>query len=327
VFTGGAMLVGAVGRTDLIDPGLTDELTRAQYRSVRQLASRLEDSVAVHPTHGFGSFCSATETTGDASTVGEERRQNVALTTADEDQFVKVLVDGLSAYPRYYVHMAPRNAAGPEAPDLSPPEPVDATELRRRIDAGEWVVDLRQRIAFARSHLLGTISVELGDLFTTYLGWTMPQGTPLTLVGESVEQLVEARRALSRIGIDELAGGATGTPETLGAGAVGSYEVADFAALARAHADADKEGGHLVVLDVRRPDEWEAGHLVDAIHVPLWEVEARANEVPEGTVWVHCGIGFRASIGASLLARAGRNVVHVDDDWANAANVGLPITT
>ena len=81
----------------------------------------------------------------------------------------------------------------------------------------------------------------------------------------------------------------------------------------------------LVVLDVRRPDEWQASHLPRAVHIPFWEVERRAGEVPAGEVWVHCASGFRASIGASILDRAGRTVVHVDDNWDLAARAGLPL--
>jgi hydroxyacylglutathione hydrolase len=103
-------------------------------------------------------------------------------------------------------------------------------------------------------------------------------------------------------------------------GSVSSYRVTDFGGLAAAW---DRPG--LVVLDVRRPDEWQAGHLAGAVHVPFWEIETRAAEVPVGEVWVHCASGFRASIGASILDRAGRRVVHVDDDWENAARSGLPV--
>jgi hydroxyacylglutathione hydrolase len=141
VFTGGSMLYGAVGRTDLISPEHTERLTRAQYRSVRRLAAVLPDEVAVYPTHGFGSFCSATPTTGTSSTIARERRANIAL-RSDEDAFVRELIAGLNAYPRYYAHMGPANRRGPRAPDLAPPARADPAELRRRIDAGEWIVDL-----------------------------------------------------------------------------------------------------------------------------------------------------------------------------------------
>jgi hydroxyacylglutathione hydrolase len=322
VFTGGSLLFGAVGRTDLIGAEQTEALTRAQYHSVRRLVAELPDAVAVYPTHGFGSFCSATPSSGDSSTIGRERRSNVALVNNDEDAFVKELIGGLGAYPRYYAHMGPLNRLGPGWTGLSDPGPADAGELRRRIESGEWVVDLRQRRAFAREHVTGTLSFELGDPFATYLGWTIPWGAPLTLIGESQHQVADAQRQLARIGIDQLSAAATGATGELAAGRVSSYQVASFEDL-REHWGQDGQ----VVLDVRRPDEWSAGHLSGAVHIPFWELEQRTNEIPGGTVWVHCASGFRAAIGASLLDRAGRQVVHVDDDWERAAELGLPVTT
>lgn len=320
VFTGGSMLFGAVGRTDLIGTDLTDELTRKQYQSVRRLARDLPAAADVHPTHGFGSFCSATQTSGTESTIGEERTANIAVMTDDEDAFVEQLIAGLGAYPRYYAHMGPANAEGPEVPDLAPPTSVDTTALRQRIDAGEWIVDLRKRRAFAKDHVTGTISVELGDSFVTFLGWTIPWGTPLTLIGDDAAEVADAQRQLVRIGIDGLAGAATGSVESLAAGRTSSYPVTDFEGLGTVLGRDD-----LVVLDVRRPDEWDKGHLADAVHIPFWELEARVDELPDGEVWVHCASGFRASISASILDRAGRRVVHVDDEWSRAAEVGLPM--
>jgi len=320
VFTGGSMLFGAVGRTDLVSEDRTDELTRAQYRSVRRLAEELPGEAAVLPTHGFGSYCSATETSGDASTIAEQRAENLALEIDDEDAFVARLLAGLGAYPRYYVHMGPLNRRGARAPSLAAPEKLDAPALRARIDAGEWVVDLRRRRAFARHHVAGTISVELGSSFATFLGWTKPWETALTLVGDTPEQVADARVELSRIGIDQLAGAATGSVDELAAGRTSSYPAVGFADL---QAVLRNEG--VVVLDVRRPDEWHEGHLVGAVHVPFWELETHLDEVPPGEVWVHCASGFRASISASILDRAGRRVVLVDDDWDRALSLGLPL--
>jgi hydroxyacylglutathione hydrolase len=321
VFTGGSLLYGAVGRTDLISPQQTERLTRAQYRSARRLAGELPDQVAVYPTHGFGSLCSATPTSGDSSTIGRERRVNVAL-TSDEETFVSQLIAGLGAYPRYYGHMAPANRSGPAIPDLTAPARADAREIRRRIDAGEWVVDLRRRRAFARRHVAGTVSVELGDRFCTYLGWVIPWETPLTLLGDGPDQVAEAQLQLSRIGIDQLAASGTGAITELAAGQTARYDVADFAGLARAWG-----GENVVVLDVRAPEEWRAGRLAPAVNVPFWEVAQRAGELPDGVVWVYCASGMRAAIAASILQRAGRRVVHVDDDWAHAGEAGLPVTS
>jgi hydroxyacylglutathione hydrolase len=321
VFTGGSLLYGAVGRTDLIGPELTERLTRAQYHSVRRLAEELPEDVAVYPTHGFGSFCSATPTSGTSSTIGRERLANIAL-RKDEDDFVRDLLAGLGAYPRYYAHMGPANRSGPRAPDLTPPAQADPAELRRRIGAGEWIVDLRERRAFARAHVTGTISVELGNSFATYLGWALSWGTPLTLIGDRPEDVAEAQVQLMRIGIDQVAGAATGPTEALASGTpVSSYPVTDFGALAAVFGQPGQ-----VVLDVRRPEEFGAVHLSGAVHIPFWELESRVGEIPAGQVWVYCASGFRASIAASLLARAGRQVVHIDDDFGNAARAGLPLT-
>jgi len=313
VFTGGSLLYGTVGRTDLISDDATEDLTRAQYRSVRRLAEELPGSASVHPTHGFGSFCSSASSSGsDASTIAQEQRTNIALTTTDEDRFVEELLSGLTAYPRYYAHMAPRNSQGPDPVDLTAPEPVNPVELRRRVHAGEWVVDLRDRKAFAQSHLAGTVNVEIGDSFVTYLGWTIRWGTPVTLVGDTAEEVAEAQRQLVRIGIDRPAGAATGGLDIWAAGAdLRSYRSATFAELAE-----ELPAGTLAVLDVRRADEWDAGHIHGAIHIPLDQLEDRMDDVPADTpVWVHCASGFRASIAASLVDRAGRDVVAIHDDW------------
>ncbi len=111
VFTGGSMLYGSTGRTDLVGPGDTEELTHAQYHSVRRLARELPDETAVYPSHGFGSFCAATPTSGDSSTVGRARSVNPALTLA-EQEYVDTLLAGLDAYPAYYAHMGPANRKG-----------------------------------------------------------------------------------------------------------------------------------------------------------------------------------------------------------------------
>ena len=322
VFTGGSMLYGATGRTDLLGPEHTDTLTHAQYHSVRRLASGLPAGTPVFPTHGFGSFCSATPTSGTSSTVGEQARVNPAL-TQDEQAFVDQLIAGLGAYPAYYVHMGPTNAAGPEPVDLSAPRSVDAAELARRIAAGEWVVDLRTRTAFAHRHLPGTLNFELSTNFLTYLGWLYDWGAPLTLIGDSEDDVARARRELVRIGIDRLAGAAVGSPEELAAGApLDSYEVTDFAGLAAVMAARPVQ-----ILDARRDDERASGGVRTSLHIPIHELSRRIDEVPDGEVWVYCGSGYRASIAASMLSRSGRTPVLVngnyDDGEHGAAAVGL----
>jgi rhodanese-related sulfurtransferase len=317
VFTGGSLLYGSVGRTDLLGEDKAEELTRHQFRSAKRLDDLLGDDARIFPTHGFGSFCSAGSASGaDSSTLGDERESNDALTAADENTFVEQLLANLTAYPAYYAHMGARNAAGPDAPDLSPPEPVDADELRRRIEDGEWVVDLRNRKAYAGAHVRGTVGIELGsEQFSTYLGWLMPWGTPVTLVGGDADQVATAQRQLARIGIERPAGAATDPVERL-TDEPDSYPRARFS---------DLEGGvDGRVLDVRQDDEREESAIRGSLHVPIHEVLDRMDELPDDeTLWVHCASGFRASIAASLLHRAGYDVVLVDDDFGKAADLGL----
>ncbi len=319
VFTGGSLLYGSVGRTDLLGEDRTDDLTRKQWRSARRLAEALPDETPVYPTHGFGSFCSSGSASGGSdSTIGQEKQRNDALTEADEQAFVDRLVAGLTGYPTYYAYMGPRNAEGPDAADLSPATPVDPTELAARIRAGEWVVDLRDRSTYAGRHLAGTVSVAMGTQFSTYVGWIVPWGEPVTLIGESPEQIADAQRQLVRIGIDRPAGAATGELESLADGiALRSYPVADFAEVAA------EPGAQ--VLDVRRHDERAQGYIEGSVHIPLNELADRLGDVPAGRVWVHCASGFRASIAASLLDRAEHEVVHIDDEYDHAEKAGLAI--
>jgi hydroxyacylglutathione hydrolase len=230
---------------------------------------------------------------------------------------VENLLAELSAYPAYYAHMGVINSEGPPAVNLSLPRPVDPGELRRRLESGEWVVDLRNRVAFAAGHLEGTVGFELSGSFVTYLGWLLPWGAPLTLIAHSEDQIAEARRELARIGIDDIAGAADIDTVT-DAAEQRSFRVADFASLAEV---LGSDG--VTVLDVRQSDEFAESHLPGAVNVPLHELLDRTDELPAGELWVHCASGYRASIAASLLDRAERDVVLIDDDFGTAQERGL----
>ncbi|MEO7944501.1 MAG: MBL fold metallo-hydrolase [Marmoricola sp.] len=317
VFSGGSLLYGATGRPDLLGKENTDALVRHQHASAHRLAHLLPDDAGIFPTHGFGSFCSATQSEATDSTIGREKKTNPVL-TQDEEAYVGELLAGLGAWPAYYAHMAPANAAGPSEPDLSRPALADALELRQRIEVGEWVVDLRNRTAFAAVHAPGTLNFGLDGAFATYLGWLITWGTPVTLLGETPEAVAEAQRELVRIGIDRPAAHATGSPKDWAVGELASFPTATFADLAdvRHHRE-------VVVLDVRRTEEHAAEAIGEAVHIPLHELRDRLGDVPEGEVWVHCAAGYRASVAASMLDAAGRTTVAVDDEFDNAARLGL----
>jgi hydroxyacylglutathione hydrolase len=329
VFSGGSLLFGTTGRTDLLGEQHAHTLAEHQHASVRRLADLLPDGAQVWPTHGFGSFCSATQSDAPESTVGRERTTNPAL-RLETDDFVQQTLAGLDAYPAYYAHMGARNAAGADLIDLTPIAVADPAELAQRIADGEWVVDLRSRKAFTHRHLTGTLSFGLDGPMSTWLGWMAPWGAPITLLGESDQQIADAQRELARIGIDRPAAHATGGPDQWSGGddsRLTELTTATFTDLAAARTGTPPHGlpGVDVLLDVRMTNEWQTGHIDGAIHIPLPDLPHRLAAVPTGTVWVHCGSGYRAAAATSLLQRAGRQVVHIDDAYADATDAGLPI--
>ena len=215
--------------------------------------------------------------------------------------------------------MGPANRRGAPAAELGAASPIDVDQLRDRLAAGEWIVDLGARGRYAEGHLAGAINMELSTHFTTYLGWVIPPGAPITLVG-SAEEISEARRALSRIGLDDPIAALRQTSASLMHTSPRAYARADFRDMAT-----DMDPGTDVVLDVRRDDEWRSGHISDAVHIPLPELLERLGEIPMRRLWVHCATGFRASIAASLLDRSGFTVTLVDDDFEHAARAGLVV--
>ncbi|GGN72736.1 MBL fold metallo-hydrolase [Streptomyces albiflavescens] len=319
-FTGGSLLIGSVGRPDLVEPRLTERLARAQHASAHRLAELPED-VRVLPTHGFGSFCSAVQADGESSTIGREKVRNTAL-TSDVDTFVAELLAGLDDIPAYYAHMGPANGAGPAPVDLTAPRVADSAQLAHRLAVGEWVVDLRNRVAFAEGHLAGSLNFDGTGQLATHLAWLIPWGKQVTLLADTAEGIAAAQRELVRVGIDRPAAAATGPADRWAAEGeeLRSFRRADFADLAAAR----ERGEDPVIVDVRRTSERAAaGWVTGAVHIPLHELHRRIGELASGTVWVHCAGGLRAAIAASFLDAAGREVVAVDDGFDHARDLGL----
>jgi len=320
LFSGGSLLYGSVGRTDLLGSHLTEELSHAQFHSAQKLAGRLDDTVPLYPTHGFGSFCSSGNSTGgDASTIGIEKLQNDVFLALDEETFVTNLIANLSDYPSYYAHMGPLNQVGPDAAELGHIAAVDPDELGTRIRSGEWVIDLRNADLYAIHHLKGTASFAIGDSFSTYVGWLIPWEARITLIAENEDELLIAQRQLVRIGIDHRMQATTGLIENLASG----VEIAHYPVVRFADVPAD---GTVTILDVRHNDEQKERHIVGSIHISINELVDRMHELPKATIWVHCASGFRASIASSILARAGFDVVLINDEFASAANTRLVLS-
>ncbi|MFD0532957.1 rhodanese-like domain-containing protein [Actinomadura luteofluorescens] len=329
VFTGGSLLFGTTGRTDLLGAEHAHLLAERQHASARRLADLLPDGAHVWPTHGFGSFCSASQSDAASSTIGQERRANPAL-RLEADDFVTQTLDGLDAYPAYYAHMGVRNSAGADLLDLTPARTADPAELRDRIAAGEWVVDLRSRKAFAQRHLVSTLSFGLDGAMSTWLGWLAPWGAPSPCSATAPSRSPPPSGSWR-------ASASTARPRPP-PGSPSSGRRRRLPAAGDARRDVHRPGRRPLrprppapaapdaVLDVRMTNEWRDGHVEGAVHIPLPELADRLDELPDGTVWVHCGSGYRAAVATSLLQRAGRRTVHIDDAYSEAALTGLAIT-
>lgn len=321
VFTGGSMLYGAVGRTDLISTELTVPLAHDQWRSVRGLGLDLDVDVEVMPTHGFGSFCSATPTTGDAttSTIAQEREVNPAL-TQDEESFVATMLAGYDTFPSYYARTPDANAAGPEKVDLHDTASLTVEQVKEALgQEGTWVVDVRERDDFIRQHLKGSVSFPLGSGLGVYFPWVAPSDARVVLIAPGDEDVVEARRDLARVGYDEVVGAFVGSiGELSSAGQLTSFTSHTFADLAERVADTPG----VTVVDLRRIGEWNEDHLAVATHVPLQSIDVASGSVPDGA-WVHCASGMRSAIGASVLEAKGIAVELIQDEYAGAVEAGL----
>ena len=320
VFTGGSLLHGSTGRPDLLGPDNAAILARLQHSSAHRLAELLEDHVALMPTHGFGSFCAATSTSGDSSTIGDQRHTNPAL-LKDVDTFVAETLAGLDAFPAYYRHMGPLNHAGAGPIDLSELPRMSTDDVLKAMAAGAWVIDLRNRGDYAKAHIPNSIALGMDGSMATYFGWIFPYNKDLVLVGDSHE-VSGAQRELVRIGIDRPAGAFTDDvtifPQTA------STKVVTFADVPAALKD-DKT----VVLDVRRNGERASSHIKGTIHIPLHELSARVQEVPKGKqIWVHCAGAYRASAAVGILESNGISAVLINEAYDAATRVAnMPLVT
>jgi rhodanese-related sulfurtransferase len=313
VFTGGSLLVGSAARTDLIADDRTEELTRAQYASLRRLAG-LPGDVQVWPTHGAGSFCSAPPGAERTSTIAHELATNPLLHAADEDSFVAQLLGSLGSFPPYFRRLGEINRIGPALLDRDPTlAPLNVDAVRDRLAEGAVLIDARPVEGFAAGHVRGAISIPLRPVFASWLGWLAPADRPLIIVRDPNQDVDEVAWQAAKIGYDNLIGELDGGMNAWAAAGHG------VTTTALTHADqlADRR-----VLDIRQRAEYLTGHLPGAVHVELGDVAQRAAELPVEPTVVMCGHGERAMGAASLLEQAGhRDLVVLDGgpiDWVEA---------
>jgi glyoxylase-like metal-dependent hydrolase (beta-lactamase superfamily II)/rhodanese-related sulfurtransferase len=318
LFSGGSLLVGSVARTDLIAPGQTEQLARELWRSLHQRILTLPDDLFVFPTHGAGSFCSATAGVERTTTIGAEKAANALLAAADEDAFVKLLLEGLGTYPPYFSRLREINRLGPAL--FGPEQPALARlavqTVRDRVAAGAAVVDVRPIAGFAAGHIPGALSIELRPQFATWLGWLVEEGEPIIFVLDPDQDRAEVVRQAHKVGYEHLLGELFGGMAAWGAAGFQSSQIALVPA-------AEAVG---TIVDIRQAPEFAAGHLPGALHVELGSVQDA--ELPRREpLTVMCGHGERAMSAASILEAGGHQQLTVvlggPSDWASSSGRAL----
>jgi hydroxyacylglutathione hydrolase len=300
LFTGGSLMVGAIGRTDLCGPELTVPLAHQMFRSLRRFDD-LPDELSVYPTHGAGSFCSAPGGSQRTSTLGRERATNALFTIDDEDVFVDRLIAGFGSFPSYFARLPEVNRLGParydSLPGLASLRPDD---VERHLANGGVVIDARPIRAFSAGHLPGSMSNALRPAFASWLGWLVELGRPLVFVLDAEQDRDELVRQCLDVGHEQLVG-------ELGGGVRAWTEAGHDISAIPLVAPADVTGR---LIDVRQADEFTAGHVPGARNIELAMVDGADLAAP---LTVMCGHGERAMTAASILASRGRDEIFVLD--------------
>ncbi len=310
LFSGGSLLVGAVGRTDLLGADHAHEYARAMHRSLHEVILAHEAHVVVHPTHGAGSLCANGIASTPTTTIGYERRHNPLLQVADVEAFAKRLLRGQPAVPRYFARMRPTNQAGPAllGGRIPEPRPLALDEVRAALADGALLLDLRGPADHAIAHAPGSLSIPIGPSFGTWLGWVVDPGRPLVLVLDRADDWDEAIRQAVRIGaegaiVGHLRGGFGSWVESGGpVEANGRLTVDQLATALDRAAPSDAP----LVIDVRQANEYESGHVPGSIHITAGSLPDRLAELPrDRPIATICAAGLRASVAASILRSAG----------------------
>jgi hydroxyacylglutathione hydrolase len=299
VFSGGSLMVGTVGRTDLCGPDRTEPLARQMFRSLRRFDD-LPGDIAVYPTHGAGSFCSAPGASERTTTLARERATNALFAARGEDEFVERLLAGFGTFPTYFSRLPELNRRGPHRYDQLPRlERLGPDEVGGHLAAGGVVVDARPAAAFAAGHIPGSIANTLRPSFASWLGWLVDAGRPLVFVLDGDQDRDELVRQCLDIGYEDLVGElARGVDAWRDSG----RPVATIAMVGPAAMNAR-------VVDVRQANEYTAGHVPGARHLELGSIPAK--RFPDEPLTVMCGHGERAMTAASLLRAGGHTRVSV----------------
>jgi hydroxyacylglutathione hydrolase len=306
VFTGDTLFVGAVGRPDLLGEAQMRRLAGALYDSLFQTLLKLDDAVEVHPGHGAGSLCGTGISAEPDSTIGRERRCNPTLQHGSREAFVAAVLADLPETPPYFTEMKRINQEGPGllglAAGYAGVRALDDGRATAAVREGAWLLDLRAAAAFCREHPAGALNIAFGPKIGYWAGWIVPTGTRIVLLTTNAAEASEAGRQLLRVGLDAVEGYVDGGLDAwrragLPTSSIGQLDAGDFS---------ERAAHGLTVLDVRTAREWEDGHIPGALHIPIGELAGRIGDVPRTrAVATICEGGYRSTLAASMLARAG----------------------
>lgn len=316
LFSGGSLMVGTVGRTDLLGDEHREELAAELFHALRDEILVLPDELAVYPTHGAGSFCSAPSTSERTTTIGRERATNPLLQVTDEHEFVERLLAGLGSFPTYFRVLPERNRHGVRRYSDVPALPrLTAAEVAARVEQGAVLVDARPLAKFAAGHPEGSLSNVLRPVFASWLGWLVELDRPLVFVLDDDQDRAELVRQCLTVGHEHLLGELDGG---ITAWANAGYPICTIPLV-------EPTAMAATVLDVRQDAEWATGHLPGARHVELGALPD--TNVAAEPMTVMCGHGERAMTAASLLAARGHRDVSVlaggPTDWATATGTDV----
>ena len=326
VFTGDTLFVGDTGRTDLYGTEQAPRLAAALYDSLFKRLLPMGESIIIAPAHGYGSICGGKIAERDESTLGIELKYNPKL-KKDREEFIKNKLSEHLELPPYFKQMEKYNLAGPPILGQTPkPEPMTPSELLCEIGNGAVVVDTRRPYSFSGSHIKNSLSIWMEGL-PSFAGWVLSYDQPFVLVLEDASSLDTAVQYMVRLGFDRIVGYLKGSMEEW---ATHGFPI-EALPMISVHELQKRLKRHnaLNVLDVRDQDEWTFGHIAGALHIYVGHLKDRLSEIPrDKPVAVICSVGNRASLGASILLRAGyENVYNVAGGMMGWTAAGFAITT
>jgi len=318
IVTGDFVFVGDVGRPDLLEKaaGVANTMeagARTLFASLKRFRS-LPDHMQVWPGHGAGSACGKSLGAVPFSTVGYEKRSNWGVAETDEAAFVAAVLDGQPEPPRYFAQMKRINRDGPAVLGTLPTLPrMDATRISA-LASSTWLIDLRAAARFADAHIPPSLSVPYGKSFSTWVGSLVPYDVDIVFLAACEDEtdappadVASAVHDLAMIGLDRVVG-YVDVDEALRAWRDAGHTTESIEQVTVSQLAAWDQGP-VTVVDVRGASEWSAGHLPEAVHVPLGALSERLVSLPKTPLVIQCQSGARSAIAASLLKRLGREDV------------------